>query len=336
MDSLERPSMTVLTALLPISLLAQVPSLNYPATYVVNSTVQARRVISFTTASGTTAIIPHIGSGPANGITLTGGATGLSVPIVSYGNTICEFDGVATLGNIAGINGDRCHDTGQTSLDNISNLLGVMGYILIANPTICANCYSVAIVGPLEVGRMLITIPAGLITLILSGTCPSGFSEVSALNGKTLIGTLAANGNVGTTGGADTITPAGTVAAPVFIGAALSTHSHTISGGTGAISAGTPAGTNAASATTGNCAATNIAAGTGATTACKAVAPNLAVTAQVFTGSAMPTHLHGTGTLGTANVSAGTPAGTNSAPAFTGTNFDNRSAFVRVIFCSKD
>ena len=50
------------------------------------------------------------------------------------------------------------------------------------------------------------SIPSGLITLVTSGTCSLGWTEVTELNGKTLVGTLAANSNVGTTGGSDTIT----------------------------------------------------------------------------------------------------------------------------------
>lgn len=46
----------------------------------------------------------------------------------------------------------------------------------------------------------------GDILVKLSGTCAAGFEEATELNGKTLIGTLAANKDVGTTGGADTIT----------------------------------------------------------------------------------------------------------------------------------
>jgi hypothetical protein len=160
------------------------------------------------------------------------------------------------------------------------------------------------------------TAPAGLITLVTSGVCPTGYSELSALAGKTLIGTTAANGDVGATGGTDTITPAGTNQALTFTGS---------SANTSAVTAGTPAGTNAASATTGNCAATNLAIGTGATTACKATAPNLTVSAQTFTGSALGTHLH-----------AVTATGTINTPTFTGTPGDNRSAYIKVIFCKKD
>ena len=50
-------------------------------------------------------------------------------------------------------------------------------------------------------------VPAGLITFVVTGTCPSGWTEVTALAGKTLFGTVAANADVGTTGGADSITP---------------------------------------------------------------------------------------------------------------------------------
>lgn len=196
------------------------------------------------------------------------------------------------------------------------------------------------------------SVPSGAVIFIDTGTCPSGYSEDSNLSGKTIVGTIAANGDVGTTGGSDTITPAGTNGAPSFTGTAWAAPAvswpagvPTFSGNSvtsSAVSAGTPAGTNAASATSGNCAATNIAAGTGSTTACKATAPNLTVTAQTFTGSALGTHTHTTTATGTVAWPAGvptlasyTPAGSVAAPAFTGTQFDNRSAFVKVIACKK-
>lgn len=49
-------------------------------------------------------------------------------------------------------------------------------------------------------------VPTDGIILIKSGTCPTGFEEDADLNGKTIIGTTAAAGDVGTTGGSDTIT----------------------------------------------------------------------------------------------------------------------------------
>jgi len=205
-------------------------------------------------------------------------------------------------------------------------------------------------------------LPSGIVALILSGSCPSGWSEVAALNGKMLRGTVAANNDVGTSGGNSTITPTGSVAAPTFTGNAGTVPAETFTGNAGtvpaqtftgssattsAVSAGTPAGTNGASATSGNCAATNIAAGTGSTTACKATAPNLTVTAQTFTGSALATHTHtltATGTNGTVSFTpvgtngtvSFTPSGTNSSPTFTGNAIDPSPSYVKVIFCSKN
>lgn len=160
-------------------------------------------------------------------------------------------------------------------------------------------------------------VATGQITVILSGTCPIGFTEVAGLNGKTVIGTIAANGNVGTTGGSDSITPAGTVSAPNFAGNPLPNHTHIISGSVGAVSAGSVVPTASAALTTAPGAGQNTANNT-------------------HTHPALPAHTHPAGTLTDQLVSAGTPSGTNSVPSFTGTLFDNRSSFVRVIFCSKD
>ena len=65
------------------------------------------------------------------------------------------------------------------------------------------------------------------------------------------------------------------------------------------------------------------------------------VPGQTFTGSALGTHSHTLTPAGTNSAPGftGTPAtltGSNSVPGFTGTQFDNRSSFRRVIFCSKD
>lgn len=158
-------------------------------------------------------------------------------------------------------------------------------------------------------------VPVGQISTISTGTCPTGWTEVSALNGKMLRGTVTASGNVGTSAGADAITPSGTVSTPTFTGNSVTSS---------AVSAGTPAGTNAATATSGNCATANLAIGTGAATACKATAPNLPVPAETFTGSALATHTHAT-----------TATGTVSTPTFAGAAFDNRPAYVNVIFCAK-
>jgi hypothetical protein len=188
---------------------------------------------------------------------------------------------------------------------------------------------------------------------ITSGSCPVGYTEDTSASGKMLLGTVAANSDVGTTGGADSITPTGTVSGGVFTGSSAT--SSLVSGGTPAGTVAYPAGV------------------------------------PTFTGTALATHLHGFGTLavaahtsvatkqgtaagnvittGTHTVSgsdaaitAGTPAGTIAWPAgvptfagtalathqhtvtatgtigtqtFTGAQFDNRSAWVKVIVCKK-
>jgi hypothetical protein len=178
------------------------------------------------------------------------------------------------------------------------------------------------------------SVPQGAMIFVASGTCPATYTEVSALNGKMLRGTVAANGDVGQSAGSDSITPTTntlTAAAQIFTGNSITSS---------AVTGGTPSGTiaigtfvNVATATTGNCAATNVAIGTGATNACKATAPNLTVPAEghsgtlSFTGSALATHTHTT-----------TATGTNGTSSVTGTlnSFDNRPAYTNVIFCSKN
>ncbi len=73
-------------------------------------------------------------------------------------------------------------------------------------------------------------LPAGAIVLIISGSCPAGFSEAADLDGFMLRGTVAANGDVGTTAGSDSIIPSGVNSAPTFTGSALAGHSHTFTG----------------------------------------------------------------------------------------------------------
>lgn len=257
----------------------------------------------------------------------------------------------------------------------------------------CHLIYSVADDGLICDTVSLGAIPTGFMTFTLT-TCPTGFSEVPTLNGVMLVGTLVANADVGTTGGANSITPTTastslTAAAQGFTGSSATSS---------AVSAGTPSGTNGTS--------TVVPLGTNGTST---AAP------QVFTGAAstvIVNHVHIetinssiTGSTGngfpalldastsggptslwmsTANPTGGsanyTPAGTNGtssvgaqtftgassvvgAPVFTGSalgnhdhtvtavgtngtsavsgtitnnSFDNRSAFVKVIFCSKD
>ena len=133
-------------------------------------------------------------------------------------------------------------------------------------------------------------IAVGLLTFVVSGVCPAGWPEVSALSGKTLVGTVAANGDVGTTGGSDTITPTvatltagaqtftgtpGMVPAQVFTGS---------SANTSAVSAGTPVGTNGTAAFTP--------AGTNGTVTGPAQVITWPAGVPTFAGIALATHQH--------------------------------------------
>ena len=194
-------------------------------------------------------------------------------------------------------------------------------------------------------------VPSGFTGMITTGACPSGYAQVTALDAAMPEGTLAAHGDVGGTGGANSITPTVatlTAAAQAFTGSSATTS---------AVSAGTPAGTNATSTVTPvgtvawPTAPTNVPTTAALTTGAdssttggvaKAIAqtPTIAwptkvptfagssstVAAQTFTGSALATHTH---TL--------TATGTNGTSSVTGTlnNFDNRPSFVKVIFCQK-
>jgi hypothetical protein len=60
------------------------------------------------------------------------------------------------------------------------------------------------------------SLPPGVIVFMDSGSCPSGFTEDDALAGAYLLGTKAANGDVGTTGGSNSYTPSGTVSQPTL------------------------------------------------------------------------------------------------------------------------
>jgi hypothetical protein len=125
--------------------------------------------------------------------------------------------------------------------------------------------------------------PLGIVTMTLNASCPVGTSEVSAFNGSMPYGTIAANGDVGGTGGANTVTPTGSnatgsftstgvISAPTFTGSGGTIPAETFTGSAGtvpgetiswpagvptfagiqvttsAVSAGTPAGTNNAPA----------------------------------------------------------------------------------------
>ena len=201
------------------------------------------------------------------------------------------------------------------------------------------------------------TVPSGLITIITTGTCAAGWTELSALNGKTLFGTVAANGDVGGTGGSDTITPAGTngtsattatgtintptiswpAGVPTFTGTPFSSiinHTHPITdAGHAHTQASTTTATGSGSNRLGTVDTSSTAVNTGTAT----------------TGITVDNPVGGVSSItpaGTIAWPAGVPtsnaltftgsSSTVSAQTFTGTQFDNRSAYIKVIFCVKD
>ncbi len=183
------------------------------------------------------------------------------------------------------------------------------------------------------------TVPTGSLIMVKSGSCPAGFSEDGSFDGVTVLGTRAFHGNVGTTGGSDDITPAGTVAAPILTmnsytpggSVAAPTFTGTSAQATSAVSAGTPAGSNGSAAFTPS-----------GTIAWPVGVPAFSgnagtVPAQIFTGSSgtvpaqtiswpagVPTaanesaHTHSVTAAGTNGSVTITPLGTNAASATSG------------------
>lgn len=129
------------------------------------------------------------------------------------------------------------------------------------------------------------SLPSGFVFMVASGGCPAGSTEVSALSGKMLYGTVAANGDVGTTGGSNSITPTGTNTSGGYSEGAISWPAGVPTNANGAFAEGAlswPAGvpTNASGAFSEGA---------------------------ISWPANVPTN---------ASVSAGTPAGTNSGAAF--------------------
>ena len=129
---------------------------------------------------------------------------------------------------------------------------------------------SAAQIGPIRPGGGGPTLPTTARVPFLT-TCPAGWTQDATLDGTMLLATTAAHGDVGGTGGANTLTPSGSVTAPTFSGNA---------GTTSATSGGTPAGTNASVSFT----------------------PTGTVAAPVFTGSSANTAAVSAGTPSMATV----------------------------------
>jgi hypothetical protein len=150
-------------------------------------------------------------------------------------------------------------------------------------------------------------VPSGLTAMVVSGSCPSGYTEVSALNAAMPLGTVAANGDIGATGGANTVTPTVatlTAAAQAFTGSSATTS---------AVSAGTPAGTNGT--VTGPAQVVSWPAGVPTFTGGAGTVP-----AETFTGTPFSSVINHTHTITvTSLVQGGTTAATTGTHVMTST-----------------
>lgn len=195
-------------------------------------------------------------------------------------------------------------------------------------------------------------IPSGAVIFVATGSCPSGYAEVAALNGRMVRGTVAANGNVGANGGSDSVTP-------TFTGSQVSTS---------AITAGTPAGSNTAPGFTGSAWVAPVLAWPASVPTYTGTVNTLAVTAHTVvatkqgaaSGNVVTTATHTiTGIPGgtvawpvtVPTIAAYTPAGTVAAPVFSGqalathqhtetavgtiSAVDTKAAFIYLIGCAK-
>jgi hypothetical protein len=186
-------------------------------------------------------------------------------------------------------------------------------------------------------------LPSGTIVMILAGACPTGFTETSALAGRFLLGTSTANADIGTTGGADTISSIINHTHTVNVSDSGHTHvqnshnhtqdahthtqdahNHTQNAHSHGMAEGQTDGagtfmdrSNAASATT---AVTDV-----------ATATNQAATATNQSATATNQSTTATNQSATTGVTA-----TTANPAGGVASFDNRPAFTRVIFCTAD
>ena len=174
-------------------------------------------------------------------------------------------------------------------------------------------------------------IPTGMISFIASGTCPAGWTELSTMVGRYIMGTTAANGGVGTTGGSTSYTPAGsatvsslTAAAQTFTGGATTVPALGV--GTLAAPAHTHTITQSSITTTKfttNASGTAAYTGGGVVTTPSGSASSTTITGSTATGSLTP--------LGGNSASAVT-----GTLAFAGTPATIQPPYIELIPCSKN
>jgi hypothetical protein len=170
-------------------------------------------------------------------------------------------------------------------------------------------------------GAAAAALPSGATVLVAATACPAGLIEDDSFAGRFPQGTTAAAGDVGTTGGSSSYTPAGTVSQPT-----LTMNPYTPSGTVSAVSV-SATGTKMSTASNGTAAltalaGTTIAAGTGNT---------ITLPAPTFTGQQAT--LTGTISQPSFTGQTATLTGTVSQPVFTGTPATLVPPYRRVLFC---
>lgn len=187
---------------------------------------------------------------------------------------------------------------GYNDTEAALNLANGAEYVNVTTP--CLRFYSS---GWICLGAAAPPTPTGILAFVASGTCPSGWTEDTALDGNYVLSTTHAHGDVGTTGGSSSYTPTGTVTASTFTGTPATL--------TGSVAA--PTFTGVSATLTGSVAAPSF-LGTLATL-------TGSVTAPAFTGSSANVSFGSISFAGsggtTGATSGGTPAGTNTLGAFT-------------------
>lgn len=168
-------------------------------------------------------------------------------------------------------------------------------------------------------------LPAGVIVFVDSGTCPTGFTEVAGLNDRMVRGTVNASGDVGQTGGSDSVTPtlSWPAGVPTATGAAVAdhaSHTHTYN----QVINHTHAVTSVGSAATGSTTNLTGASDTSSTTATAANPAGGVATGTTAGPSATLTH----------SVTQPTIAWPAGVP--TSTAIDTKAAYVNLIGCRKD
>jgi len=119
------------------------------------SAISIYRVVSYT--SGAATLVPHSGTTSGGvGISASAGSTGATITVIPIGIAVCEFDGAFTVGNVATVNGDKCHDAGTQSL-TASTLVGtgVIGIALASASSLCTSCGTINVIGPQQVSPIV-------------------------------------------------------------------------------------------------------------------------------------------------------------------------------------